>query len=269
MNKFWRWAALGSALVFSQTTFAVIRVETRVDSATVDGVRTQAVITESSGFGGGELRAVAIKEIHSAIFIVDEAISRGGNALSVTKRQLTPSQAYGADLPGGYNEPPTTDPEGPWQGLVWPYRDQYDYFPNQFDPLADDVGTAFTIPPNVYGFVDVDAIARGGPTDPEPAGGDVDRLLRGLTGNGLTGPATYFAFDVQPLSGQLDRFITVRVISTTARVVVQDDFGAYSEILVQVPDFETVIQLPEPTAVAGAVIGAFALLRRNRSLRAR
>ncbi|HRK30736.1 MAG TPA: PEP-CTERM sorting domain-containing protein [Tepidisphaeraceae bacterium] len=231
------------------------------------GVRAQAVITEASGLGAG-VQAIAVKEIRSAIFVIDDVVSRdgpdGGPGLAVTKRELTASEAYGDGLPNGYNVPPTTDPTGPWQGLVWPYRDQYDYFPNVGDPLADNVGTAFTISPNVYGFVDVDGIARGGPTDPTPAGGDISRLLRGITGNGLNGPATYFAFDIIPLSGDRDRFVTVRLISTSVRVVVQDQNGEYGEVVVDVPDFTTVIQLPEPTTLALLPVATMFLARRRR-----
>lgn len=250
---------------------ATITVTSAV-SSTANGLRAQAVITDPTGLGG--TTAIAIKEIRSAIFVIDSLVPsfnergeaiEGGSPLFVGKRQLTPSQAYGLDEPFGYPVPPTTDPTGPWFGLVWPYRDQYDYFPDTFDPLADDVGTPFSIPPNVYGFVDVDGIARGGPTDPIPAGGDPNLLLRGITGNGLTGPATYFLFDVIPNFGPADRFVTVQIISTTATVVVQDAAGNYSEIVVPVLPFETQIQLPEPASGVLLPVVAGAALRRRRA----
>lgn len=257
-------SAVLPVLATASVASAVISVNTNV--VVQDGIRAQAVITEASGFGSG-ITAVAIKEIHSAIFVVDEDISRvpegGSPGLAVNKRQLTAREAYGAGDPLGYEGPPLTDPSGPWFGLVWPFRDPYDYFPGPFERLGDDVGTAFTISPNVYGFVDVDGVQRGGPTDPEPAGGDISRLQRGLTGNGLTGPATYFAFDVNVLSGPADRFITIRQLSTTARVVVRNDAGQFSEILVDVPDSEIRIQLPEPLA-ASWLAGLTVLARRRR-----
>lgn len=248
---------------------ATIRVSSAVES-TADGIRAQAVITDPTGLGG--TTAVAIKEIRSAIFIIDSAVpsfgergdaAEGGSALFVSKRLLTPAQAYGLGQPFGYPVPPTTDPTGPWFGLMWPYRDQYDYFPDPFDPLGDDVGTPFTIAPNVYGFVDVDGIARGGPTDPIPAGGDPNLLLRGITGNGLSGPASYFAFDLVPNFGDPNRFVTIQIISTTATVVVQDGAGQYGEIVIPVDNFETTVQLPEP-AGATLLAGAMLILARRR-----
>jgi hypothetical protein len=231
------------------------------------GIRAQALITDPTGVGGGTITAVAIKEIRSSIFVVDSLpskVSEGFSTVTLSKRQLSAQKAYGLGLPFGYSTPPTTDPTGPWFGLVWPYRDQYDYFPGPFDPLGDDVGTPVTITPTVVGFLDVDGIARGGPTDPTPAGGDVNLLLRGLTGNGLTGPATYFEFDITPNFGDPERFVTVQILSTVARVVVQDAQGAYSEIQVTVEPFETQIQLPEPAAAALLLCAAPLLTRRRR-----
>jgi len=251
--------------VIAGRAHAVISVNSVV-STSPEGARAQAVITNPTGFdteGGGTITAVAIKQVNAAIFVIDNVFGdSGGSGLAVNKRMLTAAQAYGLDLPFGYNVPPTTDPTGPWFGLVWPYRDQYDYFNGPFDPLGDDVGTPFTIAPNIYGFLDVDAIARGGPTDPTPAGGDVGLLLRGITGNGLSGPATYFAFDIMPLSGDPNRFVTVRILSATARVVVQNQAGAYSEIQVQIPAYETLIQLPEPASALA--LCALCSLRRSR-----
>lgn len=253
-------------LSMSASAHAVIRVESAVTS-NENGVRTQAVITEATGLGGGTLTAVAIKEVHAAVFIIDNPISRfgeGGPALRVVKRNLTRAETYGLGLPGGYNQPPITDPEGPWQGLMWPYRDQYDYFPDSGDPLGDDVGTAFHIEPDVYGFLDVDGVARGGPTDPEPAGGSPDRLLRGITGNGLDGPASYFAFDLSANSGDPNRFVEIRIISTTARVVVRDSAGNFSEITVPVAPFSTFVQLPEPAFLGAGAMAMMLFARRRR-----
>ena len=264
------WKTALALLASTSAGRAAITVSSAIVSSS-DGVRAQAIITDPTGIGG--TTAIAIKEIHSAIIIIDSLVpslhdpnsTQGGSGLTVAKRQLTSAQAWGSGQPFGYVVPPTTDPTPPWFGLMWPYRDQYDYYPDMFDPLGDDVGTPFTVPPNGYGWVDVDGIARGGPTDPIPAGGDPNLLLRGITGNGLTGPASYFAFDITPNFGDPDRFVTVQVISTTATVVVQDALGAYSEIIVRVPTFETQIQLPEPAAATAlAALVGLACRRRSR-----
>ena len=234
------------------------------------GVQAQAVIENVSTFGEEPI-GIAIKEFRGTIIIRDNVSppsSRGGGpALSVTKHILTAQQAYGAGLPLGYAQPPFTDPEGPWQGLNWPYRDQYDYF-NQGNPLADDVGTPFSDVPDVYGFLNVTGIARGGPTEPNiPAPGQPTPawLDRGLTGNGLSGPATYFSFDLIPLSGPGDRYVRVRIIGASA-VVVQKLGDVYSEVTIPVPDSgDFFIQLPEPaSAMTLGALGVTMLSTRRR-----
>jgi len=255
--------------VFCSHARAVITVKTTV--ALDDGVRLQAVIEEQKALSGEPIFARSIKEVHAAMLIRDSNIQNG---IQLQKRQLTAAQAWGQGLPFGHTKPPTTDPKGPWVGLVWPYRDQYDYYPDPFDPLGDEVGTFFQSQPGVYGFVDIDGIARGGPTDPEPAGGSPNLLTRGITGNGLDpevpqpgpnpGPATYFAFNLIPLLGPFDRFVTLQVFSARAVVVQQEGTtGPYSEIVVPIPDFETTIQLPEPGFAIGVLPLVLALLRRS------
>jgi len=262
-------AAAIAANLSARCAMAAIIVESRLGTVSgIEDLRAQAVITESTGFGrdgGRATTAVAIKEITASFLIRDDNITNG---IMVQKSNLSPAQAYGLGLPFGNTSPPTTDPEGPWHGLVWPYRDQYDYFPDQFDPLGDDVGIPFSDQPGVYGFVNVAGISRGGPTDPEPAGGDPNRLQRGLDGNGLSGPASYFLFDIIPLAGPLDRSVKVTIFGASAIVVHRDNpTGAYSEIQVQIPDFTTTVPLPEPTGAATILLlSAAALTRRRRRL---
>jgi hypothetical protein len=224
-----------------------------------DGVRVQAVIVDSTGLsgsrggdGGGSFTAIAIKEVHATTLIRDEAAINLG--LAVRKRQLNAAETWGQGHPLGYTFPPPTDPEGPWQGLVWPYRDQYDYFPDKGDPLGDDVGT-FSRDGPIYLFNNIAGIARGGPTDPEAGGADPNRLQRGITGNGLSGPATYFWMQIDPLLGDPKRFVQLEILNARA-VVVQRDLisGAYSEINVSIPNFSTRFQLPEPTGALSVAL---------------
>ena len=241
-------------------------------SDTPVGVQAQAVIENTSTFGDGPI-GIAVKEFRGTIIIRDNVtpppdLGNGGPALLVKKHTLTAQQTWGQGLPLGYSQPPFTDPEGAWQGLAWPYRDQYDYFAQPGNPLADDVGTPFSDEPDVYGFLNVTGIARGGPTEPNiPAPGQptVNWLDRGLTGNGLDGPATYFLFDMIPQSGQPDRFVRVRIIGASA-VVVQKLGDVYSEVTIPVPDSQDFfIQLPEPaSAMAIGAIGVTMLSRRRR-----
>ena len=251
-------------LAIAAGAHAVITVESTIDQVG-STVRTQGVIKNPTGLaGGGSTQfAVAIKEITGNLQVRDSLTV--GQGLDVTKRQLTPAQTWGQGAAQGYQQPPFTDPEGPWFGLVWPYRDQYDYFPGKGDPLGDDVGTFFEDGP-IYGFSNVIGHARGGPTDPVPPPGmnTPNWLNRGITGNGLEGPATYFMFDVVPVFGPPTRDVTIRVFNASAVVVQRDNFGNYSEIVVPIPNFETTIRLPEPaTAMLGA-IGACALALRPR-----
>ncbi|CAN5632755.1 hypothetical protein BH09PLA1_BH09PLA1_06400 [soil metagenome] len=246
---------------------AIVVTSTISDSPA--GVRTQAVIENTTTFGQQPL-GVAVKEFRGTIIVrdnVEPPLERGGlPGLLVKKSTLTAAQAYGSGLPMGYLQSPFTDPEGPWQGLTWPYRDQYDYFSNG-NPQADDIGTPFTDQPDVYGFVNIVGIARGGPTDPvdSPGNGTPQWLDRGLTGNGLNGPATYFNFDIIALSGAPDRYVRVRVVAASAVVVQRDAQGVYSEVTIPVADSgDFFIRLPEPGSATLATIGLGMLMSRRR-----
>jgi hypothetical protein len=243
---------------FAPRAFAAITVGS--DFSAGDGLRAQAVITDPTSRAGQ--MAVSIKEVHASILIRDDNIPNG---IQVVKHNLTRFQAYGFGDPLGHTNPPITDPEGPWQGLVWPYRDQYDYFPQPNQPLGDDVGQPFQDQPGVYGFVNIAGIARGGPTDPDGGGSDPALLTRGITGNGLTGPASYFLFDIIPLVGPFDRTLRIQIFAADAIVVQRDlSTGAYSELKVQIPDFVTTYQLPEPTIGLFASCSTLLLLPRRR-----
>jgi hypothetical protein len=256
-------AVLG--LCVSVTLARPITVNSNIEQSPT-GLRAQAVVVDPIGLqdGGGSTTARFIKEVHATILIRDDNLQNG---LQVTKKMLTSSEAWGNNLPNGHEGPPITDPKGPWFGLFWPYRDQYDYFPGPNDPLGDDVGTFFEDQPGVYGFVDVDGIARGGPTDPSGGGSSPNLLLRGIPGNGLTDDATYFAFDINPLFGPFDRFVRVRIFGASAIVVQQDNqSGEYSEIKVQIPDYQIDVQLPEPaTATAGIALVSLLGMRMRRT----
>ena len=228
----------------------------------------------STGLDDGvSMTPVAITRITATILVRDSDLLNN-NGLMVNKHQLTPFQAYGAGDPLGYSIPPLTDPKGPWFGLVWPYRDQYDYFNEPTDPLADDIGQPFDNQPGVYGFANISGIARGGPTDPVDLptdggpgpGGDPSRLLRGIDGNGgTTGPASFFYFDVSSLNGDPTRDVTVQIIGGFARVVLTDGLGNYSEIEVPVQPYSITFPLPEPASASVlGIAGAAMLVRRRR-----
>jgi hypothetical protein len=248
---------------------AAIIVTSTIESAG-NGVQAQAVLENSSTVGEVPI-GVAIKEFRGTIIIRDDVqppIDRGGTALQVTKTQLNSQLAWGSGLPLGYDNPPPTDPGGPWQGMLWPFRDAYDYFNPGNLPLADDVGTFFHDSPDVYGFLNVTGIQRGGPTDPAgpPSQGGIAWVRdRGLNGTGVDDLATYFSFDVTPVSGDPNRYIRVRVIGASA-VIVQEINGVFSEVTVPVPDSEDFfIQLPEPSSAMIVLSGlGFAVARRRR-----
>ena len=243
---------------------AVITVTSLIDNAdSPTGIRAQAVIKEATDGDGTTLFAQSIKEFHALITIRDGEFT---NALRVTKRQHPARDAWGLGRPLGYQVPPFSDPEGPWFGLVWPYRDQYDYFRGPKDPLADDVGIFFQ-DGSLYGFRDIDGVARGGPSDPDvpPPGMSTPAWLqRGITGNGLEGPATYFSFDAVPTAGPTTRPIQISITSASAVVVTRDAAGNYGEITVQVPNYTTEIRLPEPAGISVIALTSLAALRRRR-----
>ncbi len=243
---------------------AVITVVSTIENAeSPTGIRAQAVIKEATGFAGATQVAQSIKAIDASILIRDGQIENG---LRLQKKRLSATEAWGQGLPLGYNTPPFTDPKGPWFGLTWPYRDQYDYFNRPTDPLGDDVGVVFDDQPGVYGMVDIRGLARGGPTDEVPAPGQntPQWLQRGIPGNGLDLAATYMQFDIVPLLGPLDREVTLRIFGASAIVVQRDtQTGEYSEIRVPIPDFETTIRLPEPAGMSVVALSAFVALRRR------
>ena len=72
----------------------------------------------------------------------------------------------------------------------------------------------------MYGFVNVAGISRGGPTDPvgEPGSSSPSWLLRGETGNGLTGPASYFNFDIDVLEGPSDRTVRLQIFAASTKL---------------------------------------------------
>jgi hypothetical protein len=258
----------------SQRASGAIVVTSTVDGSAED-VRAQAVIENTSTFGEGPL-GVAVKEFRATIIVRDNVSpdrGNGGPSLLVQKHHLTAAQAYGLGQPNGYTQPPFTDPEGPWFGLTWPYRDQYDYFAQPGNPLADDVGIPFSDQPDVYGFVNIVGIARGGPTEPNippPGSPSPNWLNRGQTGNGLDGPATYFNFDISSLSGDPDRFVRVRIVAASAVVVQKDANGAYSEVTIPVPDSgDFFIQLPEPSSAIIGLAGLGLTMARRRGRRAK
>jgi hypothetical protein len=240
----------------------VITVDSIIDNAeSPTGIRAQAVIKEATD--GATQFAQSIKEFRALITVRD---SEFNNALLVRKHQLPASDAWGQGRPLGYQQPPFTDPEGPWQGLVWPFRDQYDYFAGPKDPLADDVGTFFQ-DGNLYGFSNIVGIARGGPTEPNipPPGQPTPQwLLRGIPGNGLEAPTTYFNFDVIPLFGPPDRAVQITISAASAVVVQRSSAGAYSEITVPVATRTFTVRLPEPGAMALFPLAFAAALRRRR-----
>ena len=234
-----------------------------------DGVQAQAVLENSSTFGQ-EAQGVAIKEFRGTIIVRDNVVPPdrgGGAALLVTKKLLTAQQAWGQNLPLGYANPPTTDPQGPWQGLMWPFRDPYDYFNPGSLPLADDVGIPFNDSPDVYGFLNVVGIQRGGPTDeagPPSQSGIQWVRDRGEHGTGVEDLASYFSFQMQALSGDPNRFVRVRVIGASA-VVVQELNGVFSEVTIPVPDSQDFfIQLPEPSAAIVGLAGLGLTMARRR-----
>jgi hypothetical protein len=254
--------AIAALIVVALCAPATLRAAITVNSdlSAGDGLRAQALITDPTG--KDTFRAVAIKQVTSSILIRDGNIPNG---IQVVKHNLSRFQTYGFGDPLGHEGPPITDPEGPWFGLVWPYRDQYDYFPEPNQPLGDDVGQPFQDQPGVYGFVNIAGHARGGPTDPNGGGGNENLLDRGITGNGLSGPASYFLFDINPLVGPFDRSVRIQIFAAEA-IVVQKNLttGAFSEVRVPIPDFVTTYQLPEPTTLALTSLGAPLLLLRPR-----
>lgn len=219
-----------------------------------NGIKTISPEAISDG-GGGQLPPEAIVRIISAQLHITDPVAGG---LLVTRSALTPQEAYGAGLPNGYTGGGAFNPSGPWQGVLWPYRDYADGHAARTTggPLGNDIGRIVQTSPNEF---IVDGIIGEMAFDPTmPAS-----FTRGIPGNGATDYAAYFAIDL--LSTVTDeREVMVTLESVQVEVLLRD-LSTGRTILQQqsAPDVSLTAHIPAPPS-GTVLLGLLGLGARRR-----
>lgn len=222
-----------------------------------NGVKTiQPQSTTDVGPGQNPEAVVAI--LSARLRIVD---SVPGAGLFITKSTLSAPLAFGGGQPNGYTGGGPRNPDGPWVGLTWPYRDFNDgYAPvgTGTPPLGNDIGTISPPGPLNPGQYLVSGIAGAmafSPTNP-------NSYMRGIPGNGGNGFATYFSIDIGS-TNPLRRMVTVFLEDVEVRALIEDSDGRLITENQRAPDISLSFEIPTP-ASAPILLGLAALGRRRR-----
>lgn len=219
-----------------------------------NGVKSISPEAISDG-GGGQLPPEAIVRIISAQIHITDPVANG---LMVSKASLTPQEAYGAGLPNGYTGGGAFNPTGPWQGVLWPYRDYADgHVPRTTgDLLGNDIGRIAQLSPTEY---IVDGIIGEMAFDPNsPAS-----FMRGVLGNGASDYARYFAIDL--LSTVTDEREVLVTLENVQVEVLLRDLTTGRTILQQqsAPDVSLTAHIPAPPS-GTVLLGLLGLGARRR-----
>lgn len=208
--------------------------------------------------GGGQLPPEAIVRIISAQLRITDPVAGG---LVVTKSVLNPQEAYGAGLPNGYAGGGAFNPSGPWQGVLWPYRDFADGYVVRpvGGQLGNDIGRIAQLSPTEF---IVDGIFGEMAFDPDmPAS-----FMRGIPGNGATDYARYFAVDLLS-TVPTEREVMVTLENVHVEVLLRDLATGRTVLQEQAaPDVSLAVHIPAP-ASGVALLGLLGLRagRRRRS----
>jgi len=204
-------AAAAGMVLASQTAMGAIR--SRLDCKNnTNG--TKAISPETiTDVGPPQNDPFAITRIVSARIRISDPVA---NALTVTKTMLTNEEAFGQGRPNGYTGGGPLNPSGPWQGLMWPYRDFNDGHAPATPPVArgNDVGTIVMTSPNT---TVVDGIAGAMAVVPTTE----SSYLRGIPGNGATDYARFFSITLA-FSDMSERDVIVTLESVEVDVLVRN-----------------------------------------------
>lgn len=181
--------------------------------------------------------------------------------LMLQKSALDAGEAYGFGLPNGYSSPPPADPTGPWQGLMWPFRDVADGYasPGGGAPGGDSIGTIVpsTATPGLYQIFGVQGRMNYSPTNP-------NSWARGIPGNGVTDFARLFAFDIIS-TVPIERPVRIDISEITATMLMRNgDTGQLFEQEFVFPASTLTIIIPSPSGAGLLAVGALSLARRRR-----
>lgn len=175
----------------------------------------------------------------------------------VARSTLTDAEAWGKGLPNGYNTPPVTNPEGPWTGMHWGYRDAFDGGVVEGTPGGNDRargnGWEYVQDAHVSGISDIEATM-----DWQHYGYD-----RGTPGNGVNHRANIFSFEIVSKHHDTSRNVHIDVLPTSTADVLVDNNGHLEIVTVQVNGVSVDVTLPAPgTGVVFA--GGLGLVARRR-----
>lgn len=208
--------------------------------------------------GGGQYPEATL-EIIAADLVVADSVPFG---LIVRKGILGSDQAYGSGLPNGYTSPPPNNPAGPWQGLMWPFRDFNDGYASGSGagfPPGNDVGTVDTslAGSGIYRVLGMVGAMNYDPMIPST-------YQRGVGGNGADIPTDFFKIEIEAVD-MTPRWVTVTLRNLTARVLVRNETGGLETQVVSADDVSIQVSIPSPTTGAAfGLLGLAAAQRRRR-----
>lgn len=206
--------------------------------------------------GDGQI-PLGIVRIVSAQFRLSDPVANGA---MLVKTQLTAEEAWGAGLPNGHPAPPPNNMDGPWVGLMWPYRDFHDGYAG---------GTVGLPPGNSVGTLDESGAAAGRYEVRDIAGAmaydrqSPETYMRGIPGNGANDFVRFFSFDLIP-TVDVPRDVLVTLENLEVEVLVRDEMGDIFVERLRAPDVMTTVHIPAPGAAGLLGVGMGLAARRRR-----
>jgi hypothetical protein len=215
----------------------------------------KSISPETISTPGDGQTPLGIVRILSAQLRIQDPVANG---LMVFKSTLDNMEAFGQGLPNGYTGGGPLNPSGPWQGVLWPYRD----FADGYVPT-----TGGTTPGNDIGRI---ADLGGGNFLVEGINGAMSfntsmpaSYMRGIPGNGVNDFARYFAVDLLS-TVPIERNVLVTLENVEVQVLVRDDMtGGLSVVNQRTADVNLSVNIPAPGSIA-VLLGLVPMARRRR-----
>lgn len=237
-------AALGASL------FGKLKLEPKVEVTKIN------VNPVGDPEPGGGQAPEAVLQITSALVEISDPLP---NALAVTRGTLPAQRAYGLGLPNGYTAPPPNNPDGPWQGLMWPYRDFNDGYAGRVPapPAGNDVG-----------LIDLSGASSGRYFVRQMIGemaydiNDPTTYRRGVF-VGDTDEVQFFKIELESLV-ETGREITVSLRAFSAVLLLRDESGRLFTQEFNAPDTTITLYIPSPSSAGLLALSCAGLAARRR-----